>query len=383
MPDEIKEDIIKIYCNKYLFKGKTFRDIENNIIKIIERGYYNFYEGPDFKDFTINTKNKIIKSDIEVETNLNNYFLHKHHIDNNYKNVKIIFVYELDNKIEKRINKQIVILKNKINKLTENDIIELKNYFLQSIYKTHLINKLKKLDKITRKKEIIKLGIKRFINKKRDIKNLIKKNGEKIGLIIKLFEITGYSRNKELFRRIAENIDWIKIINKLNYSSLNFQKEFFYNLLLEIFDKNKNEYLINKIEINYKKYKVYPRADLKLRINILIPILLKIISIDNFTELKEIKEKKRISELYVWFKEYFLFNKLKTDIQNFRIKSYIYNLWLPYLAIKYKNDYVKKELLNFPKITNYHCINYPERILELNEKGIKEIEQQGLLYLCR
>lgn len=388
---KIKEEVIRLYCHKNLLKGKTYHDIENNIIKIIEQGVYNKFEGPDFKNFKIaEQNNEFVTTDIEVEKKIKDYYRHGHNTDKNYDKVKYIFVYDTGKNPVKISDKKIIILKNKIDRLSEKDIIKLKDNLIETFYKTDILQKLKSFEKEKIILTLIKFGEKRFYNKVTDLKELILKYGLKPGFIIKIIEAAGYIRNKYQFRKMSENINWNKIICKLNNATFNSKTEFLQELFNSIFyseiselQHKFREYFYTDLNFEFKYFKVYPKSFPEKRIKLFLPIILKLLHSENIEFIKEYFSLNKMSEKYIWFRKFFYYNKLKIKIQNQKIRSFLYNAFLPFLKIYFPKKNYKNYLLDFPAITKYNIINYPINFLELQNFKFKEIHQQGLLYLYK
>lgn len=390
MLKEINENILELYCFEHFKSGSKFADLNNNKIKIIKPGYLNKFEGPDFLNFRVlNSYGKVEETDIEIETELSNFYKHKHHLDKNYDNVKYIFVYEKGH-FNKKDNHTIIELKEEIDKFSMEDLKELKKAALKNKYKISILNDLKNAGLYNKRNSLIRYGLIRFNKKVNDLKALIFRYGEETAIIIKVIESAGLTRNKKQFRNMAENINWNKLKARLESASLNYKKEllfdFFQTIIISSYKSkviNPENYLLNPQKLKFNFYKVYPKAAPNQRIKFFVPIILKIMNENDLTFLKKYFDLDNYLDIYKWFKESFLFNKYKIKIQNQRIKSFIYNSFFPFYKIKYPNLFTDKYLFNFPSITHYSVLKFPINLLTLKLSGLKEIHQQGLLYLCR
>lgn len=390
MISKINEHIVELYCYEQFKNGKEFIDIDNKKIKIIKKGYLNKFAGPDFLNFKVlHSDGHVYETDIEVEKELKNFFLHKHHLDNNYDNVKYIFVYE-KGKIKRKYTQNVIELKNQIDKLSDEDITLLESKVLLNNYKVSLIKEVENVSYSHKLNLLIKYGLIRFDKKVNDLKMLIRRYGDFVALIIKVIETAGLTRNKKKFRFIAENINWLALKKRLETATTNYKKDILFSLFNQIFTNSYNEsdnfdasdFLFQQSKVSFNYYKVYPNSFPTSRINYFIPVILKLLKEDNNLFFSEFFKLKKQSHIYNWFKSVFLFDKYNIKIQNLRIKSLIYNALFPYFKIKYNEKLTNDIIFNFPKITKYSIIEYPLSKLNLNSASLKEIHSQGLLYLC-
>ncbi len=76
-------------------KDTKWYTTSGDIVEIIQEGEWNFSDGPDFMNVTGTFNGEIWQGDVEIHKSSKDWFLHGHHEDDAYNQVKLHVVYEV------------------------------------------------------------------------------------------------------------------------------------------------------------------------------------------------------------------------------------------------------------------------------------------------
>ncbi|WP_029297634.1 DUF2851 family protein [Chryseobacterium hispalense] len=204
------EKLLQYLWNHKIFKYFDFRNIEGNPVEIIDFGKWNTDSGPDFLTAKIKVGGVTLAGHIELHIKSSDWIFHNHSQNPNYQNIILHAVYEHDIDIDELKNKNIPTL-------------ELKNYIDENI--------LWKYEKLLNGNQFIaceNIFDPKNIPPRFHEKNILSKLHEKSAELEKklekfknnfeavLFHSLAYSFglkiNAEIFRQIAESIDFSIIL---------------------------------------------------------------------------------------------------------------------------------------------------------------------------
>ena len=206
------EKLLQYLWNFKIFNSFDFKDVEGNPLEIIDFGKWNFDSGPDFLFSKIKTKDLVLAGNIELHLKSSDWIFHQHSGNPEFENMILHAVFNHDVEIAE---------------LTERNIptLELKDYIDQSLlwkYESLLEeNQFIPCEKIFDPKKIPfgfydesllnKLDGKSIEIEEALIKN---KNNYEAVLFQNLAYAFGLKVNAQIFRQIAESIDFT-LINKI------------------------------------------------------------------------------------------------------------------------------------------------------------------------
>ncbi|UOE40870.1 DUF2851 family protein [Chryseobacterium suipulveris] len=206
------EKLLQYLWNFKIFNSFDFKDVEGNPLEIIDFGKWNFDSGPDFLFSKIKTKDLVLAGNIELHLKSSDWIFHQHSGNPEFENMILHAVFNHDVEIAE---------------LTERNIptLELKDYIDQSLlwkYESLLDeNQFIPCEKIFDPKKIPFAFYDESLLNKLDGKSieieeaLIKnKNNYEAVLFQNLAYAFGLKINAQIFRQIAESIDFT-LINKI------------------------------------------------------------------------------------------------------------------------------------------------------------------------
>ncbi len=97
---KMPEKFLHLVWNHLLFEFSYLQSNQNEPIKIVNKGKYNFGQGPDFKEAVIEIQNIQWNGNIEIETHSQNWYEHKHHKNPEFNSVILLVCYEHDDKVK-------------------------------------------------------------------------------------------------------------------------------------------------------------------------------------------------------------------------------------------------------------------------------------------
>ena len=395
------EKLLQYLWNFKVFKNFDFKDLNGNPIEIIDFGKLNTDAGPDFLMAKIKVNNIILVGNIELHVKSSDWIFHNHSSDPNYQNIILHVVFQNDADIEEFKSKNIptLELKDSIDGeifakyeklLSETQFIPCEKIFDKDKIPSnfHEENLLKKLNE---KSLEFEQSLKKF------------KNNYEAVLFHSLAYSFGLKVNAEIFKHIAENIDF-SIINKIRRNKTQLEALFFgisgwlekpEDEQMEIwkreFDFLKAKFDIPDFKIRPKFLRLRPPNFPTIRLSQLADLYYqhqnlfsKIINAENPENLIEVFKNIKASD---YWNNRFNFGRISTvDQPKVLTKDFseliVLNTILPlkYTYHQYLNDKISDEILMFYKKIS------PEKnsILDLWEKlDIKTnnaLETQSLIF---
>jgi len=397
----MNEKLLQHLWNFKVFKSFDFSDIDGNSIEIVDFGKLNTDAGPDFLMAKIKIKNIILAGNIELHVKSSDWIFHNHSSDPNYQNIILHVVFQNDADIEEFKSKNIPTL-------------ELKDYIDENIFakyekllsETQFIpcEKIFSADKIPSNFHEETL-LKKLNEKSLEFEQSLKKfkNNYEAVLFHSLAYSFGLKVNAEIFKHIAENIDF-SIINKIRRNKTQLEALFFgisgwldkpEDEQMEIwkreFDFLKAKFDIPDFKIRPKFLRLRPPNFPTIRLSQLADLysqhqnlFSKIINAENPEKLIAVFKNIKASD---YWNNRFNFGKISTvDQPKVLTKDFseliVLNTILPlkYTYHQYLNEKISDQILKFYKKIS------PEKnsILDLWEKlGIKTdnaLETQSLIF---
>lgn len=175
------------------FVLKNLYTCDGQPVSIIDPGQRNESEGPDFVNAQLLLNNSIIKGDIEIHTNNEDWYRHQHEQDPRYNNVILHVVLNIsqDRKIHTQNNRWVPVLVLKIT--SEGDLQEQKHCETwNGIEIEGLIQVLGKYADL------------RFRRKAQTIQNDLAKWTPAVYFYRMILDVLGYSQNRDSFRQLAD-----------------------------------------------------------------------------------------------------------------------------------------------------------------------------------
>lgn len=254
------EKLLQYLWNYKVFKDFNFRDAEGQSIEILDFGKWNSDSGPDFLTAKIKIGNITLAGHIELHVRSSDWIFHHHTHDPNYQNIILHVVYQNDLEIDELKKKNVPTLELihyidqhilwKYEKLLSgNQFIPCENIFNPDQIPLHFHeqNVIKKLNDKSIEQE----------------KNLARfKNNFEAVLFHSLAYSFGLKVNADLFRQMAESIDFTIII-KIRQNRLQLEALFF-GMAGWLEDPKDETMKIWKREFDFLKVK-FNIADLKFR----------------------------------------------------------------------------------------------------------------------
>lgn len=202
------------YLWKYkIFKNFNFKDTEGNALEILDFGTWNYNAGPDFLHAKIKTGGLILAGHIELHLRSSDWIFHKHSGNPEYQNIILHAVYQHDADLEEFVNSGIPTLE--LYSYIDEKTVQQYQYLLneskfipcEKIFSPEKVpfqfaeeNLLKKLDQ---KSLEIEESLKKF------------KNDYEAVLFHRLAYAFGLKVNAQIFKQIAENIDFTVVKKNL------------------------------------------------------------------------------------------------------------------------------------------------------------------------
>jgi hypothetical protein len=211
------EKLLQYLWNFKVFHTFDFKDVEGNIVEIIEFGKWNTNAGPDFLDAKVKVGNILLAGHIELHVKSSDWIFHNHSQDPNYQNIILHVVFHHDTEIDE---------------LTDNHIptLELKDYVDENI--------LRKYEKLATGSQFIPCEpifnpskipfnfhedniLKKLEEKSVEIERNLQqfKNNFEAVLFHSFAYSFGLKVNAFIFKQMAESIDF-SIINKIRQNRM-------------------------------------------------------------------------------------------------------------------------------------------------------------------
>lgn len=200
---------------KYLYFGFSNLLSQNGkLIEIVHPGFQNFDAGPDFLRAKIKIDGNLLKGDVELHPNGNDWYAHKHHLDKNYNNVILHVVLEKSTKPILTENQKILtelIIQPKIPKEIQNKLEQLENEKNSIACRTFLPEIPQSFLNISFQSHLVK----RFEQKMQSFIEIHAENNSDLEQSVWIFlaKTFGLTKNTEQFQETA-NILSFKLLKK-------------------------------------------------------------------------------------------------------------------------------------------------------------------------
>ncbi|MDO4763673.1 MAG: DUF2851 family protein [Flavobacteriaceae bacterium] len=388
----------KLWKNK-TFNPLNFKDTEGNAIEILDFGVENSNAGPDFHSAKIKTQNLTFFGNIEIHRKSSEWYLHKHHQQENYQSIILHLVFEHDQDIAELKAKNIPTIELKkylpphitLDNFSPNsdfipceeifDIEKIPDYFLREL----IFQKLEEKDK--------------------EMKQLLAstKNDYEAILFQKIAYAFGLKINADIFLQIAQNIDF-KIIKKISQNHFQLESLFFgkADLLQEHlsdaqkwkkeYDFLKVKFQLNDIHFPAKYLRLMPVSFPTIRLSQLANLYFqhqnlfsKIINAQNLNELKTLFKEVKTSE---YWENHYTFDK-ESETKTKRLSSdfidiLILNAILPVIYSYHKNQpNILDKILNFYKEIKPEKNAIIKQWKNLGAEIHSALDSQAFLYLYK
>ena len=202
----MKEDFLHYIWQYKKFDFSNLKTTQNELITIISSGQYLQKAGPDFFNAQITIGNQKWAGNVEIHLKSSDWYLHHHENDDNYDNVILHVVWELDTPVFRKNN-------------TEIPVLELKNYVSNNELHKHqsLLSpkswifcekEIQNIDQFLIKNWQERLFFERLERKSQSINLLLQEteNDWEAVLFCMLSKNFGLNTNGEMFLKIAKSI---------------------------------------------------------------------------------------------------------------------------------------------------------------------------------
>lgn len=210
----MNEKILHFIWKYQLFSSKQLATSQNEMVEIKNVGFQNFNAGPDFLNASIRIDNQLWVGNIEIHIKSSDWYLHNHHLDENYKAVILHVVWEHDSEVYNPHQQIIPTLV--LSEFVNPDFLKRYQEFNSSNPKWILCeNELKNIAKFTIQNWLEVLFIERLERKSVEINQLLFtfKNDWETVLFVLLAKNFGVKINSEAFLQLAQSINF-QVIRK-------------------------------------------------------------------------------------------------------------------------------------------------------------------------
>lgn len=223
----MKEKVLYFIWKYHQFNNSPLNTTNGKIIEIIKNGTQNFDAGPDFLNASLLIDNQKWFGNIEMHQKSSDWFLHNHHLDDNYNAVILHVVWEHDVEVfnKSEIPIPTIELKHFVNK----DFLKLYSDFIAYPKKWILCeNQLQTISKFEVDNWLEKLFFERLERKCHEIELLLAdcNNDWEAVLFLMLTKNFGTKINSDVFLKMAKSIDF-KIVRKERNNLLVLESLFF------------------------------------------------------------------------------------------------------------------------------------------------------------
>ena len=220
----MNEKLLQYLWNFKIFNSFDFKDVNGNSLEILDFGKWNFDSGPDFLYGKIKFKGLVLAGHIELHVKSSDYIFHRHTGNPEFDNLILHAVYFHDTEIDELNGRQIPTL-------------ELKDYIdgnILSKYESLLVQRTFIPSENIFDAEKIPLHFaeetlfKKLSEKSLETEAALKicKNDYEAVLFQNLAYAFGLKVNAQIFRQLAENIDF-SVLNKIRQNLTQLEALFF------------------------------------------------------------------------------------------------------------------------------------------------------------
>ena len=358
------EKVLHFIWKYQLLLGKQLETSQKEVVIIDKPGLQNENAGPDFINAKVKINQQLWVGNIEIHLKSSDWYLHNHHIDDNYNSVILHVVWEYDREVY-NLNQQIIPTL-ELSKFVDVDFLKKYHEFNLNNPKWILCeDELKNISKFTIQNYLEVLFLERLERKNIEIYHYLEvsKNDWEAVLFLLLCKNFGAKINSEAFLQLAKSVDY-QIIRKesahlFTLEALFFGQAGFLNDDLEdaYYLKLKKEYQYLKIKHRLKPlssstfqfFRLRPINFPTVRIAQVAGVIFNIKSLFSLILDTNTKE-----EMYVIFKiqtslywdTHYTFHKESKFLKKLISKDFTDNLLINTL-IPLKYAYFKKQKLDF------------------------------------
>lgn len=211
----MNEKILHFIWKYQLFSSKQLATSQIEIVEIKNTGFQNYNAGPDFLNASIRIDNQLWVGNIEIHIKSSDWYLHNHHLDENYKAVILHVVWEHDSEVYNPHQQIIPTLV--LSEFVNPDFLERYHEFsARNPYWILCEKDLRNMAKFTIQNWFEVLFIERLERKSVEINQLLLtyKNDWEAVLFILLCKNFGVKINSEAFLQLAQSINF-QIVRKV------------------------------------------------------------------------------------------------------------------------------------------------------------------------
>jgi hypothetical protein len=213
----LNEKVLHFIWKYQIFSGRLLETSHKEILIIMKPGLQNENAGPDFSNASIRIGNQLWVGNIEIHQKSSDWYLHNHHVDDNYKSVILHVVWEYDREVYNESQQLIPTLE--ISKFVDVDFLMRFEQLNLSNPKWILCeNELKNISKFTLQNYLEVLFLERLESKSIEINCYLddSKNDWEALLFKLLCKNFGAKINSEAFLQLANSIDYHVIRKESN-----------------------------------------------------------------------------------------------------------------------------------------------------------------------
>ncbi len=248
------ENLLQYLWKYKIFSKVDFKDTEGNPLEILDFGIINTNSGPDFSLAKIKTKNIVLAGNIEIHVKASDWYYHHHDKQKDYQSVVLHVVYFNDTDVSelKEAGIPTLELKDYINEEILSKYQTLENHF--EFIPCEKIFEAQKIPFLFSEETLLK----KLDEKSIEIEHLLvnSKNNYEAVLFQKIAYSFGLKVNAEIYRNIAENIDF-KVVQKISQNQFQLESLLF----------GKGNLLDKETEINKKWKKEFDFLKTKFQIS--------------------------------------------------------------------------------------------------------------------
>lgn len=210
----MNEKVLHFIWKYQLFSSKSLVTSQKELLVINNAGLHNVNAGPDFLNATVRINEQLWVGNVEIHQKSSDWYLHNHHLDENYKAVILHVVWDHDREVFNTSDQHIPVLE--LSKFVDANF--LRKYEAFNLMQPKWIlceNELKNINFFTRQYWMEKLFFERLERKTIEINKYLEvaKNDWESVLFILLSKNFGAKINGEAFLQLALSIDY-QIIRK-------------------------------------------------------------------------------------------------------------------------------------------------------------------------
>ncbi len=223
----MKEKVLYFLWKYHQFSNFSLKTTDNKIIEINKSGIQNTNAGPDFLNASLIIDNQKWVGNVEIHQKSSDWYLHNHHLDDNYNAVILHVVWEHDMEVYNKSQLPIPTLE--LKHTANEDFLKSYTDFLSYPKKWILCeNQLKKIDSFQVDNWLEKLYFERLERKYNEITELLLtyKNDWEAVLFLMISKSFGTKINGDVFLQIAKSIDF-KLVRKEKNNLLVLESLFF------------------------------------------------------------------------------------------------------------------------------------------------------------